>query len=140
MRNGDVVVFSFRPLLGKIGSESVIPDADVLGSIEKSIAKITGTTLLHMGVGIVQLAGLVGRGRKSGIGQELIRRIEAGEVTDFGQDHSAHIDYSVDTLCLTDTKKPLAQQCVKGFVNPYAISCAVMNYEFRSKYCTPFMV
>ena len=60
MGNGDVVVFSFRTLLGKIGGESVIPDADVLGGIEKSVAEVTGTAFLHVLIGIVQLTGLVG--------------------------------------------------------------------------------
>ena len=90
MGNGDVVVFSFRTLLGKIGSEGVIPDADVLGGIEKSVAEVTGTAFLHVRVGIVQLAGLVSRRRKSGIGQKLVGRIEAGKITDFRQDHGIH--------------------------------------------------
>ena len=60
MGNSNVVVFTFCPFLGKIGSESMIPDADVLGGIEKGIAEVTGTALLHVWIGIVQLTGLVG--------------------------------------------------------------------------------
>ena len=90
MGNGDIVVLTFCPLLSKIGGEGCIPVADVLSGIEKCVAEATGTAFLHMGIGIVQLAGLVSRRRKAGVSQELIGRIESGEVADFSQDHRAH--------------------------------------------------
>ena len=43
-----------------------------------------------MRIGVVQFAGLVSGRRKTGIGEDFIRGIEAGEVANLSEDHSAH--------------------------------------------------
>ena len=65
--------------------------ADVLGSVVEGIAQIPGASFLHVGIAVFELPGLVGRRRHPRIGQQLIRGIKSGEVTDFGQDHGAHV-------------------------------------------------
>ena len=90
MGNSDILVLTFRTFLGKICIESIIPDADVLGGIEKSVAEVTGTSFLRVRLSIIELAGLVGGWRKTSVCQELVGRIEAGNITDFRQNHSAH--------------------------------------------------
>ena len=59
MGNGNIVVFSFRPFLGKVSCKGGIPVADELRGVEQCIAEVTGTTLLHVGISIGQLARLV---------------------------------------------------------------------------------
>ena len=54
--DSDVVVFPLSAFLCEIGSEGVIPDADVLCSIVECVTKVTGTALFHMSIGVVQLA------------------------------------------------------------------------------------
>ena len=64
--------------------------ADILCGIVECIAKITGAAFFHVRIGVVQFAGLVSGRRKTGIGEDFIRGIEAGEVADLSEDHSAH--------------------------------------------------
>ena len=92
MGNCDVVVLALSSLSCEVILESRFPEADVLRCIKYGVTQIAGASLFHVGIsaGSVELAGLVGRWRESGISQELIRRIETGEVTDFGQNHRSH--------------------------------------------------
>ncbi len=94
MRNSYVIVLALGSLLSKIGSKSRVPLAYILCCIEKSVAKVTGTTLLHMRICACkrQFAGFICRWRKAGLGKDLIRRIKVGEVTDFSQNHGSHTE------------------------------------------------
>ena len=65
--------------------------ADVLGSVVEGIAQIPGATLLHAGIAVFELPGLIGRRRHPRIDQQLVRGIEPGEVTDLGQYHGTHL-------------------------------------------------
>ena len=73
MRDGDIVVLTFRTLLGKIGGKGWIPMADIFGSIEDSVAEISGAALFHAGIAIIDPPGLVSGRRKASISQQLIR-------------------------------------------------------------------
>ena len=64
--------------------------ADILCGIVERIAKVTGAAFFHVRIGVVQFAGLVSGRRKTGIGEDFIRGIEAGEVANLSEDHSAH--------------------------------------------------
>ena len=92
MRDGDVVVFALGALLGKVGGEGRVPMADIFRCVEDSVTKVARSAFLHMGVrpGKRQLSGFICRWRQAGIGKDLIRRIEIGEVADLGQDHRSH--------------------------------------------------
>ena len=61
MRDGDIVMLAFGPFPGKVSSKGTVLDADVLSGVEEGIAKVTGAPFLHVGIGIVQFAGLIGR-------------------------------------------------------------------------------
>ena len=61
VRDGDVIVFALSTLLGEVSGERTVPDADVLSSIEECVTKIPRAALLHMSIGVVQFAGLIGR-------------------------------------------------------------------------------
>ena len=52
MGYGNVIMFAFSPLFGKISGKRWIPIADILRSIEDGIAKISGTPFFHVGVAI----------------------------------------------------------------------------------------
>ena len=94
MGERNIVVLALSPLLGKISSKGWVPKADIFGGVVKRVAQITGASPFHVRIGSRQrkLPGLVSRWRYSGIRKDLIRRVEAGEVTDLGKDHSAHAD------------------------------------------------
>lgn len=92
MGESHIVVLAFSHLFGKVGSESRIPVADIFGGIVEGVAQVSGATLLHMGIAVVELPGLVSRGRKAGKGQELVWGIKAGEVTHLSKDHGAHAE------------------------------------------------
>ena len=72
MRDGDIVVLTFRTLLGKIGGKGWIPMADIFSSIEDGVAELSGTALFHAGIAIIDLSGLVGGRREASISQQLI--------------------------------------------------------------------
>ena len=92
MRDSDVVMFALGSLFGKISGKGRLPITDEFGGIEKCVAKIAGTTLLHVSIsaGSLELARFVSRWREAGIGQELVRGIKAGEIPNLGQDHGPH--------------------------------------------------
>ena len=90
MRDGNIVVFTLRSLLGEICGKGGIPQADIFGGIEDGVAQVSGASFLHMGIAVFELAGLVGRWRKPGVGQQFIRRLEPGEVTSLGKYHGSH--------------------------------------------------
>ena len=56
MRDSDVVVFALRALFSEVSSKGTIPMANVPCGIEESIAKVTGTPLFNMSIGVIQLA------------------------------------------------------------------------------------
>ena len=55
MRQSNVVMLAFSAFLGKICTKGFVPMADIFSCVVKSISKISGTTLFHMGVAIIQL-------------------------------------------------------------------------------------
>ena len=55
MRDGNIVMLSLRTLLFKIGRECRTPKADIFGGIEKSISQISGATLFHVSITVLQL-------------------------------------------------------------------------------------
>ena len=57
--NGDIVMFTLRNLLSEISSKCWIPLADELGCIEEGIPQIPRPSLFHMGISILQFAGLI---------------------------------------------------------------------------------
>ena len=78
---GDVVMLALSPFFGKVGSKGRVPMADVLGSVVECIAQIPGASFLHVGIAVFDPSGLVGRRRHPRVGQQLVRGIEPGEVT-----------------------------------------------------------
>ena len=64
--------------------------ADVLCGVIERIAKVTGAAFLHVRIGVIQFARLVSGRGKTCIGEDFIRGIEAGEIADLSEDHSAH--------------------------------------------------
>ena len=72
MGQSNIVVLALCSLFGKVSGKNGIPEADIFGSVEESVAQITGATLLHMGIAVFELSGLVSRRRHSCIGQELV--------------------------------------------------------------------
>lgn len=62
----------------------------LFSGIVKSAAQETGTTFLHVGIAVFEMAGLVSRGREPGEGRQFVQRIEAGEISSFGKDHGVH--------------------------------------------------
>ena len=83
-------MLALRAFLGEVSGKNPIPMADVLGSIEDSKSEIPGAALFHMSIAVFELPGLVGRRRKSSVGQQLIRRPKPGKVADLGKYHSSH--------------------------------------------------
>lgn len=55
MRDGNIVMLSLRTLLFKIGRECRTPKANIFGGIEKSISQISGATLFHVSITVLQL-------------------------------------------------------------------------------------
>ena len=55
------------------------------------IAQVSGPSLLHMSVTVVELPGLVSRRRQTGVGQHLVGGIKAREITHLSQDHGSHV-------------------------------------------------
>lgn len=76
MGNGNIVVLALGSLLSEIGGKGCIPNADELGGVEDGIAQVSGASLLHMGIAVCELPGLVGGWRKTSVGQHLILGIE----------------------------------------------------------------
>ena len=64
--------------------------ADILSGIVESVAQIVETSFFHVRIVVFKLPRLVSRWEHPCIGQQLVGRIKAEKVTDFGQDHSAH--------------------------------------------------
>ena len=54
MRDGNIVMLSLRTLLFKIGRECRTPKANIFGGIEKSISQISGATLFHVSITVLQ--------------------------------------------------------------------------------------
>lgn len=81
MRDSNTVVFALCSLLSEVSGEGRFPHTDVFSSIEKRISQIARTSLLHVSVSAccLEFAGFVSRRREAGIGQESVRRVEAGE-------------------------------------------------------------
>lgn len=77
---------------GEIGGEGRLPQANILSGIEDGIAQIARTSFLHVRISASQgkLPRLVSRGREAGISEDLVWRIEAGEVADLSKDHGSH--------------------------------------------------
>lgn len=69
MRKSDIVVFALCSFLSEVMGKSWVPLANILGRIVKGIAQISRAALLHVGIAILDLPGLVNRGRHPGIGQ-----------------------------------------------------------------------
>lgn len=90
MRNGNVVVLTLGTLFMQVIGKGFVPIANIDGSIIKSVTQITGTSFLHMSIGVVKLAGLISGRRNTCKSKDLIRRIESGEVADFGKNYSRH--------------------------------------------------
>ena len=90
MRNGDVVVFTFGTLLMQIIGKCFVPITNIDSGIVKCVAQITGTPFLHVGISVVKFAGLVSGRRNTRKSENFIRRIESGEVADFGKNYSSH--------------------------------------------------
>ena len=67
MRDGDIVMLALGSLLGEVGGKGRLPLANEFCSVEKGVAQITRTTLLHVRVsaGGVEFAGLICRRRKA---------------------------------------------------------------------------
>ena len=55
MRDGNIVMLSLRTLLFKIGRECRTPKTNIFGGIEKSISQISGATLFHVSITVLQL-------------------------------------------------------------------------------------
>ena len=69
MGKRDIVVFALRTLLSKIGSKGRVPVTDILGCVVKGVAQVSRATLFHVWITILELPGLVSRGRQPSISQ-----------------------------------------------------------------------
>ena len=56
MGNGNIVVLALSAFLGQISSKGRIPVADILGRIEQGISQVSGTTLFHVRISVIQFA------------------------------------------------------------------------------------
>ena len=92
MGQGHIVMLAFSTFLGEVGGKGRVPAADVLRGVVDGIAQVSGSTLLHMGIAVVELPRLVGRRRKAGVSQNLVGRIETGEITHLSQNHGSHAE------------------------------------------------
>ena len=110
-------MLALSSFFGEISGEGWFPKADVLSGIEERITEIARTSFLHAGVGIgcVHLAGLVSRGREAGISQDLVRRIEAGEVSNLSEDHGSHA--VADAGDREDRRSHLVDDRLDGYFN-----------------------
>ena len=68
MRQGNMVVLPLGPLFSEVSSKGRVPETDILGGVVKGVAKVPGAALLHVWVAVLELTGLVSRGRHPGIG------------------------------------------------------------------------
>lgn len=123
--DGDIVMLAFRPLFRQISGEGSIPMADVLCGVVERIAKVTGATFLHVRIGVVQFARLVSGRGKACIGEDLIRGIEAGEIADLSEDHSAHA--VADTGNGEDGRSDLVHDLLKGSFDLADLSVEFMD-------------
>ena len=51
VRKGDIVMLALGSLLSKISSKDRIPKADIFRGVVEGVAQISGSSLLHVGVG-----------------------------------------------------------------------------------------
>lgn len=73
----NIVMLSFCPFLGKVGGKGGVPQTDILGGVVNGIAQVSRASFFHVRIAILELSGLVGRGRESGIGKQLVGRSKA---------------------------------------------------------------
>ncbi len=52
----DVVMLAFSSFLGQVSGENRVPKANVFRGVEKSIAQVTGTSFLHVGITVFELS------------------------------------------------------------------------------------
>ena len=69
MRKCDIVVFALCAFLGKISGKVRVPVADTFGCVVKGVAQVSRATLFHVWITILELPGLVSRGRQPSISQ-----------------------------------------------------------------------
>ena len=91
MRDGNIVMLSLRTLLFKIGRECRTPKTNIFGGIEKSISQISGATLFHVSITVLQLPWLICRWRESSISQQLVCACKVGKISNFSKNHCTHM-------------------------------------------------
>ena len=84
-------MLSLRTLLFKIGRECRTPKANIFGGIEKSISQISGATLFHVSITVLQLPWLICRWRESSISQQLVCACKVGKISNFSKNHCTHM-------------------------------------------------
>ena len=55
MRNGDIVMLALRTFLREIGGKGWVPKANVFGGIVDRIAQVSGASLFHVGIAVLEL-------------------------------------------------------------------------------------
>ena len=83
-------MFALSSFLGEVYGKGGVPEADVFGGVIEGVTKITGASLLHVGIAVFELPGLVSRWGHPSVSQQLVGGIKPGEVANLGQDHGPH--------------------------------------------------